>query len=140
MVADVARGRSAVSELRCSFCGIAHRDIPGWALIAGPAVYICSDCVQLCAEIVEERRGTAGTVKQAGGAVDLEYARRVSTLELAIKAIAREVVQVMPGPHSIRCMWCDRQLEGEGEAREHVETCERHPAVVELRKLKGRDA
>ena len=45
--------RSATEDkIRCSFCGkpqsVAER------IIAGSDVYICDDCVKLCAEIVEE--------------------------------------------------------------------------------------
>lgn len=38
--------------LRCSFCGKSQRQVK--KLIAGPAVYICDECVKLCNEIVEE--------------------------------------------------------------------------------------
>ena len=40
-------------NLTCSFCG-KHRTTVK-AIIAGPAVYICSECVQLCSEILEEK-------------------------------------------------------------------------------------
>lgn len=39
-------------ELRCSFCGKAQSEVK--KLIAGPGVYICDECVELCAEIIEE--------------------------------------------------------------------------------------
>jgi len=42
--------------LRCSFCGKDQHQVE--RLIAGPAVYICDECVELCAEILaEERQG-----------------------------------------------------------------------------------
>ncbi len=41
--------------LRCSFCNKAHDQVR--KLIAGPNVYICDECVQICAEIVEEELG-----------------------------------------------------------------------------------
>lgn len=40
------------NQLRCSFCG-KHQDQVR-RLIAGPQVYICNECVDLCAEIIEE--------------------------------------------------------------------------------------
>ena len=40
--------------LMCSFCGKLDFDVD--YLIVGPAVYICNECVQLCVEIIEERK------------------------------------------------------------------------------------
>ena len=39
-------------NLFCSFCGKSRKEVK--KLIAGPAVYICDECIQLCGEIVEE--------------------------------------------------------------------------------------
>lgn len=36
----------------CSFCGKRHDEVP--SLIAGPGVYICSDCVEKCNQILSE--------------------------------------------------------------------------------------
>jgi hypothetical protein len=36
----------------CSFCGKSHREVS--KLIAGPGVYICNECIDLCAAIVAE--------------------------------------------------------------------------------------
>ncbi len=41
--------------LRCSFCNKPQDQVR--KLIAGPNVYICDECVQICAEIVEEELG-----------------------------------------------------------------------------------
>ncbi|MDR3053585.1 MAG: hypothetical protein LBU48_06980, partial [Coriobacteriales bacterium] len=38
-------------EIRCSFCGKTQDMVR--KLIAGPNVFICDECVQLCEEIVE---------------------------------------------------------------------------------------
>ncbi len=40
------------SHLRCSFCGKSQDQVQ--KLIAGPGVYICDECVELCNEILEE--------------------------------------------------------------------------------------
>ena len=37
---------------RCSFCGQEQRMVS--RLVAGPNVYICNECVELCREIVQE--------------------------------------------------------------------------------------
>ncbi|MDA8162292.1 MAG: ATP-dependent Clp protease ATP-binding subunit ClpX [Desulfobacteraceae bacterium] len=39
-------------ELRCSFCGKGHDDVK--RLIAGPSVYICDECIELCNDIIAE--------------------------------------------------------------------------------------
>ena len=37
-------------DLFCSFCGKNQKEVA--KLIAGPNVYICNECVQLCSEII----------------------------------------------------------------------------------------
>ncbi len=44
----------APPTLRCSFCNKSQRDVK--KLIAGPAVYICDECVDICLDIVAEDR------------------------------------------------------------------------------------
>ena len=39
-------------NLFCSFCGKSQKEVS--KLIAGPAVYICDECIQLCGEIISE--------------------------------------------------------------------------------------
>src|SRR2546425_11962513 len=47
------RGRAKYQDqYRCSFCGKGAEDVR--RLIAGPGVYICNECVELCREIVDE--------------------------------------------------------------------------------------
>ena len=43
--------------LKCSFCGKSQKQVR--KLIAGPSVYICDECIELCNEIIEEELGTA---------------------------------------------------------------------------------
>ncbi|MFC1488792.1 ATP-dependent Clp protease ATP-binding subunit ClpX [Thermodesulfobacteriota bacterium] len=45
----------ANENLFCSFCGKNQKEVT--KLIAGPAVYICDECIQLCSEIIEEESG-----------------------------------------------------------------------------------
>ncbi len=40
------------NNLFCSFCGKNQKEVT--KLIAGPAVYICDECIQLCSEIIDE--------------------------------------------------------------------------------------
>lgn len=46
-------------NLFCSFCGKSQKEVK--KLIAGPAVYICDECIQLCGEIIEEENEKSTT-------------------------------------------------------------------------------
>jgi ATP-dependent Clp protease ATP-binding subunit ClpX len=46
------RKSASINGLRCSFCGKSQDEVK--KLIAGPAVYICDECIELCIEIIEE--------------------------------------------------------------------------------------
>jgi ATP-dependent Clp protease ATP-binding subunit ClpX len=46
------KGDDTTDNLFCSFCGKNQQEVK--KLIAGPAVYICDECIQLCSEIIEE--------------------------------------------------------------------------------------
>lgn len=49
------REGSNSSLLRCSFCGKNQNEVK--KLIAGPGVYICDECIDLCTDIIEEEKG-----------------------------------------------------------------------------------
>ena len=42
------------TTLRCSFCGKSQEEVE--KIIAGPNVYICDECIELCIDIIEEER------------------------------------------------------------------------------------
>jgi ATP-dependent protease Clp ATPase subunit len=64
--------------LACSFCGKTQQQVV--KLIAGPGVYICDECIDLCNDIIEEEVG-----KRPPRALDPE-------IETAARA-AREAVE-----------------------------------------------
>ena len=45
-------GKKDEGKLKCSFCGKTQNQVH--KLIAGPGVYICDQCIELCSEIIEE--------------------------------------------------------------------------------------
>jgi ATP-dependent Clp protease ATP-binding subunit ClpX len=53
----VARIGDGADLLKCSFCGKSQKQVK--KLIAGPGVYICDECIELCNEIMEEERAEA---------------------------------------------------------------------------------
>ncbi len=50
--------------LKCSFCGKSQKQVR--KLIAGPGVYICDECIELCNEIIEEENINAGAQSESG--------------------------------------------------------------------------
>lgn len=51
----MARMQESADLLKCSFCGKSQKQVK--KLIAGGAVYICDECIELCNEIIEEELG-----------------------------------------------------------------------------------
>jgi ATP-dependent Clp protease ATP-binding subunit ClpX len=51
----MAKFSDADTLLKCSFCGKSQKQVK--KLIAGPGVYICDECIELCNEIIEEELG-----------------------------------------------------------------------------------
>ncbi|MPV39075.1 ATP-dependent Clp protease ATP-binding subunit ClpX [Georgenia subflava] len=57
--------------LKCSFCGKSQKQVK--KLIAGPGVYICDECIDLCNEIIDEELAEASEL----GLVDLPKPREI---------------------------------------------------------------
>jgi len=53
------------NELSCSFCGKAQDEVK--KLIAGPAVYICDECIELCKDIIAEEAKLEDGTEEDGG-------------------------------------------------------------------------
>ena len=61
----MTKRRSANADgLRCSFCGKSQEEVK--KLIAGPAVYICDECIELCIEIIEEEYEKEARTQRTG--------------------------------------------------------------------------
>jgi hypothetical protein len=50
--------KKPAAVLRCSFCNKSQRDVK--KLIAGPTVYICDECVDICLDIIAKDLPLAG--------------------------------------------------------------------------------
>lgn len=53
------RGTDKTSDLLCSFCGKSQSEVK--KLIAGPGVYICDECIELCNDIIAEEYEKEGS-------------------------------------------------------------------------------
>ena len=51
-------GSDSKNTLYCSFCGKSQHEVR--KLIAGPTVFICDECVELCSEILAELMQSGG--------------------------------------------------------------------------------
>mgnify|MGYP006173911909 CR=1 FL=1 len=69
--------------LKCSFCGKSQKQVK--KLIAGPGVYICDECIDLCNEIIEEELSETSEV----GLDELATRQRAQLLERGDVAIER---------------------------------------------------
>ncbi len=45
-------GNNTTGTVRCSFCGKSQEEVR--KIVAGPGVYICNECIDLCKEIIDE--------------------------------------------------------------------------------------
>ena len=67
----MARSAESADLLKCSFCGKSQKQVK--KLIAGPGVYICDECIDLCNEIIDEEFAEASEI----GLVDLPKPRAI---------------------------------------------------------------
>jgi len=63
------------SILRCSFCGKSQDEVS--KIIAGPTVYICDECIELCNDIIEEERTKD---KPSEDSVDLRKPKEIKAI------------------------------------------------------------
>lgn len=62
---DTPKYGNSFGNLTCSFCGKSQREVK--KLIAGPSVYICDECIDLCNDIIREEGQKAGGAAATGG-------------------------------------------------------------------------
>lgn len=89
------------SRLKCSFCGKSQDQVK--KLIAGPEVYICDECVELCNQILDEEFFEN---KDKEGGEDIE----ATTEEKPI-----------PKPHEIKA-YLDEYIVGQDDAKKFVQS------------------
>lgn len=95
------------SHLKCSFCGKSQEQVR--KLIAGPGVYICDECVDLCNEILDEEllETNAATSQQASRS-ETPQKRRTRSANLSLNQI--------PKPREIK-KHLDEHVIGQDEAK-----------------------
>ncbi|OLP18106.1 ATP-dependent protease ATP-binding subunit ClpX [Leptolyngbya sp. 'hensonii'] len=96
------------SHLKCSFCGKSQEQVR--KLIAGPGVYICDECVDLCNEILDEELfdSTSTTPQQATRPNQPSEKRKPKSGSLSLNQI--------PKPREIK-KYLDEHVIGQDEAK-----------------------
>jgi ATP-dependent Clp protease ATP-binding subunit ClpX len=100
------------SHLKCSFCGKSQEQVR--KLIAGPGVYICDECVDLCNEILDEELFESGVPQATASAPRRDPAverRRAST-----RSGSRLNLNQIPKPREIKT-YLDDHVIGQDEAK-----------------------
>ena len=96
------------AHLKCSFCGKSQEQVR--KLIAGPGVYICDECIDLCNEILDEEL------------TESQVAARSSAPETKSKTPSKKTAKPaptlaeVPKPHQIKA-FLDQQVVGQEEAK-----------------------
>ena len=96
------------SHLKCSFCGKSQEQVR--KLIAGPGVYVCDECVDLCNEILDEE------LFDSNSSVAAPSPRREQSPERRRKASSPLSLNQIPKPREIKA-YLDEHVIGQDEAK-----------------------
>jgi ATP-dependent Clp protease ATP-binding subunit ClpX len=98
------------AHLKCSFCGKSQEQVR--KLIAGPGVYICDECIDLCNEILDEELiDTQGGSRQGG-----ESSRKGAASQARKSTKPVPTLASIPKPHTIK-EFLDQQVVGQDAAK-----------------------
>ncbi len=89
-------GGDSKNTLYCSFCGKSQHEVR--KLIAGPTVFICDECVELCMDIIREETKSAGLKSSEGVPTPLEICQVLDDYVIG-QAHAKRVLSVAVHNH-----------------------------------------
>ena len=106
------------AHLKCSFCGKSQEQVR--KLIAGPGVYICDECIDLCNEILDEELvdSHSGTTSGSGSGRHAADSSRGKAPSKKTTKPAPTLAEV-PKPQEIKA-FLDRQVVGQNEAKKNL--------------------
>ena len=89
-------GGDSKNTLYCSFCGKSQHEVR--KLIAGPTVFICDECVELCMDIIREETKSAGLKSSEGVPTPLDICNVLDDYVIG-QATAKRVLSVAVHNH-----------------------------------------
>ncbi len=89
-------GGDSKNTLYCSFCGKSQHEVR--KLIAGPTVFICDECVELCMDIIREETKSAGLKSSEGVPTPQEICQVLDDYVIG-QAMAKRVLSVAVHNH-----------------------------------------
>ncbi len=95
-MANNSSGGDSKNTLYCSFCGKSQHEVR--KLIAGPTVFICDECVELCMDIIREETKTSGLKSSEGVPTPLEICEVLDDYVIG-QAHAKRVLSVAVHNH-----------------------------------------
>src|SRR5438105_15045452 len=98
------------STLYCSFCGKSQHEVR--KLIAGPTVFICDECVELCMDIIREENKSS-LVKSKDGVPTPHEIRKVLDDYVIDQGHAKKVLAVAVHNHYKRLNHAQKNNDGE---------------------------
>ena len=104
--------------LKCSFCGKSQKQVK--KLIAGPGVYICDECIELCNEIIEEELADHPEVRFDELPKPREIFEFLNDYVVGQDA-AKKILSVAVYNHYKRIQFQTGQMRTPGAARDEVE-------------------
>ncbi len=100
------------SHLKCSFCGKSQEQVR--KLIAGPGVYICDECVDLCNEILDEELYDGQSQNSSSAAQSSSSTKRESGSKKPTRALP--ALAQLPKPNEIK-HYLDQYVIGQDQAK-----------------------
>ena len=95
-MANTSGGGDSKNTLYCSFCGKSQHEVR--KLIAGPTVFICDECVELCMDIIREETKSAGLKSSEGVPTPKEICQVLDDYVIG-QAVAKRVLSVAVHNH-----------------------------------------
>ncbi len=101
------------SGLHCSFCGKGQREVK--KLIAGPNVYICDECIQLCNDIIAEEVGKEDILDPQGKIPNPKNIRKILDDYIIGQDLAKKTLSVAVHNHYKRIDSKNKEKDSEVE-------------------------
>ncbi len=98
-------GGDSKNTLYCSFCGKSQHEVR--KLIAGPTVFICDECVELCMDIIREETKSAGLKSSEGVPTPMEICQVLDDYVIG-QSHAKKVLSVAVHNHYKRLNHSDK--------------------------------